>query len=269
MLPAIFVSHGAPMLAVEEGPAHRFLAGWQQRMDRPRAILAISAHWEQSGGPAVSTASRPDTIHDFGGFPQALYEIRYPVPGAPDVAEQTLQLLRDAGFDARSSSHRGLDHGAWVPLSLMYPGAEIPVFQVSLIHGAGPAEHYRLGTALQALRARDVLIMGSGSLTHNLAEFAGHQVNDAAPHWVTDFENWMTEKLATGRLPDLMDYRKLAPFAERNHPTEEHLLPLFVALGAAGEGAVASRIHASHTYGILAMDVYSFGEINASGLSED
>lgn len=265
MLPTLFVSHGSPMLAVEEGPAHRFLSDWKDRIDRPKAILVISAHWEQRDGPTVSTTQHPSTIHDFGGFPRELYEIQYPAPGAPDVAEQTISLLRDAGFDVKSSSSRGLDHGAWVPLSLMYPNADIPVFQVSLIQGAGPAEHYRLGAALQALRAQGVLIMGSGSLTHNLYEFVGHRLDDAAPRWVTDFENWMAESLDAGRLPDLLDYRKRAPHAERNHPTEDHLLPLFVALGAAGEEAVASRVHASHTYGILAMDAYAFAAAPASG----
>jgi 4,5-DOPA dioxygenase extradiol len=257
-LPTLFVSHGAPMLAVEDSPARRFLSGWHQRIEQPQAILVVSAHWEQSGGPAVSLTARPDTIHDFGGFPRELYEIQYPALGAPEVAEQTVTLLRNAGFDVKSSNSRGLDHGAWVPLSLMYPNADIPVFQVSLLHGGGPGEHYRLGAALQSLRARGVLIIGSGSLTHNLYEFMGHRLDDPAPDWVVDFENWMATALDAGHLPELMDYRKRAPNAVRNHPTEEHLLPLFVALGAAGEGAVASRLHASHTYGILAMDVYSF-----------
>ncbi len=267
MIPSLFVSHGAPMLAVEDGPAQRFLAGWNARNERPTAILVISAHWEQSGGPAVSITAHPGTIHDFGGFPRELYEIQYPAPGAPAVAEQAIRLLQDAGYEVKSSISRGLDHGAWVPLSLMYPGADIPVFQVSLIQGGGPTEHYRLGVALQALRAHGILIMGSGSLTHNLYEFVGHRLDDAAPHWVTDFENWVAATLDAGRLPDLFDYRKLAPYAERNHPTEEHLLPLFVALGAGGEGAVARRVHASHTYGILAMDVYTFSDDRPTGVS--
>ena len=264
MQATLFVSHGAPMLAVEDGPAHRFLAGWNTRIDRPKAILVISAHWEQHGGPAVSTTEHPSTIHDFGGFPRELYEIQYAAPGAPEVAEQTVKRLRDAGYKVTSSASRGLDHGAWVPLRLMYPHADIPVFQISLIQGAGPREHYRLGTALRSLRAQGVLIIGSGSLTHNLAEFVGHRLDDAAPHWVTDFENWVAEALAAGHLSDLMDYRRLAPYAERNHPTEDHLLPLFVALGAAGEHAVAARVHTSHTYGILAMDTYSFAAADAA-----
>ncbi len=227
-------------------------------MDRPKVILVVSAHWENTGGPAVSLAQQPDTIHDFGGFPRELHELQYAPPGAPKVAEQAAQLLRDAGFTVKTSNSRGLDHGAWVPLSLIYPDADIPVFQVSLIQGASPAEHYRLGAALQSLRAQGVLIMGSGALTHNLSEFAGQPLDESPPPWVTDFENWMAEALSAGRLSDLLDYRRLAPGAERNHPQEDHLLPLFVVLGAAGQDAVATRVHASHTYGILAMDAYSF-----------
>ncbi len=264
-LPTLFVSHGSPMLAVEDSPARRFLAGWHERIARPAAILVVSAHWELSGGPAVSVTAQPGTIHDFGGFPRELYELQYPAPGAPEVAQHVVKLLQDAGYDVKTSNSRGLDHGAWVPLSLMYPNADIPVFQVSLIHGAGPEEHYRLGAALQSLRTRGVLIIGSGSLTHNLYEFVGHRLDDPAPDWVSDFENWMAAALDAGRLSELMDYRTRAPNAVRNHPTEEHLLPLFVALGAAGERLVASRIHASHTYGILAMDVYSF-DAASSGL---
>lgn len=257
-LPSIFISHGSPMLAVEDGSAHRFLSNWGNSMSQPQAILVVSAHWENTGAPAVSLASQPATIHDFGGFPHELYEIQYPAPGAPEVAEQAIKLLRNAGYTANSNTSRGLDHGAWVPLSLMYKNANIPVFQVSLIKGASPAEHYRLGQSLQSLRAQGVLIIGSGSLTHNLYEITGHRLAESAPHWVTEFEEWVSEALKQGRIHDLMDYRKLAPFAERNHPTEEHLLPLFVALGAAGTGAVASRIHTSHSYGVLSMDAYSF-----------
>ncbi len=246
------------MIALEDGPAHRFLKGWSSSHARPKAILVASAHWENRGGPAVSLAEQPRTIHDFGGFPRELYEIQYAATGAPEVAQQTVELLQHAGFSVSTSNSRGLDHGAWVPLLLMYPDADIPVFQLSLIQGAGAAEHYRLGVALQSLRAQGVLIMGSGSVTHNLNEIMGHGLDDPAPSWVSDFDSWLAEALAAGRVSELLDYRRLAPHAVRNHPTEDHLLPLFVALGAAGAGAVASRVHASHTYGILAMDAYSF-----------
>jgi 4,5-DOPA dioxygenase extradiol len=256
-LPALFVSHGSPMLALEDCPAQRFLQQWPQQLERPRAILMVSAHWENKD-PAVSSAPHPQTIHDFGGFPRELYEIRYAAPGAPEIAEQTAALLRAAGFNARLSDTRGLDHGAWVPLSLMYPDADIPVFQLSLIQGGSPAQHYQLGAALQPLRTQGVLIIGSGSLTHNLSEFRGHRMGDPAPLWVSEFAAWIAEALNSGRVADLLNYRALAPHAARNHPTEDHLLPLFVALGAAGKDAMATRVHQSNTYGILAMDAYTF-----------
>ncbi|HEU0186454.1 MAG TPA: class III extradiol ring-cleavage dioxygenase [Gallionellaceae bacterium] len=262
-LPTLFVSHGSPMLSLEDGPARRFLAGWSARQVRPKAILVVSAHWETSGGVAVSTAEQPRTIHDFGGFPRELYELQYAAPGAPDVARQTIALLRQAGFAVSPSDSRGLDHGAWVPLRLMYPDADIPVFQVSLIHGGSPAEHYRIGAALQPLRAQGVLVMGSGSATHNLYEIMGHGQDDPVEAWVSEFDQWLAATLQAGKVSDLLDYRRLAPHAVRNHPTEEHLLPLFVALGAAGAGAAASHAHASHTYGILAMDAYTFSDAGA------
>lgn len=263
-LPTLFVSHGSPMLSLEDGPARRFLAGWSTRHARPKAILVASAHWETRGGVAVSTAERPRTIHDFGGFPRELYELQYAAPGAPDLARQTIALLQEAGFTVSHSESRGLDHGAWVPLRLMYPDADIPVFQVSLVHGAGPAEHYRLGAALQPLRAQGVLVMGSGSVTHNLYEIMGHAQDDPVEAWVSEFDQWLAATLQAGKVADLLSYRKLAPHAVRNHPTEEHLLPLFVALGAAGTNAAASRVHASHTYGILAMDAYTFSDTPAA-----
>ncbi len=251
------------MLSVEDGAARRFLTDWGKHNERPQAILVVSAHWENKGGPAVSTAAHPHTIHDFGGFPRQLYEIQYPAQGAPDTAQQTIGLLRGTGLTVSPADSRGLDHGAWVPLRLMYPEADIPVFQVSLIQGAGAAAHYQLGLALQPLCKQGVLVMGSGSLTHNLYEIMGHGLDDPAPGWVTDFDNWIAEKLDAGDLPALLAYRRLAPHAERNHPTEDHLLPLFVALGAAGDNAVARRVHASHTYGLLAMDAYTFADAAA------
>ena len=257
-LPSLFVSHGSPMLAIEDSPARRFLMAWSCRVPRPQAILVVSAHWQGRGGPEVSFATKPMTIHDFGGFPRDLYEIHYPASGAPEQAEQAAQLLVDSGFRVGYNAKRGLDHGAWVPLSLMYPKADVPVFQVSLIRNAGPEEHYRLGTALGALRKQGVLIIGSGALTHNIQGFADQRPFDPAPLWVTGFVDWMVNTLASGSNIDLMDYRDRAPFAERNHPTEEHLMPLFVALGAGGDFPLVDRVHSSNSYGILAMDAFSF-----------
>lgn len=257
-LPTLFVSHGAPTLAIVDSPASRFLRELGKTLPRPKAILVASAHWETRGGPAVSLAARPDTVHDFGGFPDALFAIQYPAPGAPGVAARAASRLAQAGIATAQSPTRGLDHGAWVPLHLMYPDADIPVAQISIVRGASPAEHERIGRALTPLRDEGVLIIGSGSLTHNLYEFRGQPIDVAAPEWVSTFGDWMKARLAANDLPALRDYRTQAPHAERNHPTEEHLLPLYVALGAAGESARAERLHASYEYGILAMDVYAF-----------
>ena len=257
-LPTIFVSHGSPMLALQDSPARRFLLELGKSLPRPRAIVVVSAHWETLHGPAVSLAQAPETIHDFGGFPRALFEIRYPAPGAPAAAERAAALLEAAGIPVGRSAGRGLDHGAWVPLSLMYAQADIPVAQLSIVRGAGPAEHERIGQALAALRDEGVLVLASGSLTHNLREFRGQGIDAPVPHWVGGFETWMKERLEANDRAALLDYRRAAPFAVENHPTDEHLLPLFVALGAAGPGARATRLHAGVEHGVLAMDAYAF-----------
>lgn len=258
-LPTLFVSHGSPMLAIEESPAQRFLQALGKSLPRPKTVIVLSAHWESTGGPIVSLASAPETMHDFGGFPAALHAIQYPAPGAPDIAARAADLLAQAGFSVARSARRGLDHGAWVPLRLMYPDADLPVAQVSLLRGATPAEHEKLGRALTSLRDEGVLIIGSGSLTHNLYKYQGNDIDAAVPSWVSDFEAWMTAMLRDNRRDALLDYRVQAPFAGRNHPTEEHLMPLFVAMGAAGEGAKAEKIHGSYEYGVLAMDIVKFG----------
>jgi 4,5-DOPA dioxygenase extradiol len=257
-LPTIFLSHGSPMLALEDSPARRFLQGLGTSLPRPQAIVVVSAHWETRGGPAVSLAQQPDTIHDFGGFPRALFEIQYPAPGAPAAAERAAALLEAHGIPAGRSAQRGLDHGAWVPLSLMYPEADIPVAQLSVVHGASPAEHERIGRALAALRGEGVLVVGSGSLTHNLYECRGQGIAAPVPAWVSEFEAWMKARLDAGERAALLDYRRAGPFAAQNHPTEEHLLPLFVAMGAAGPDARATQLHASFEHGVLAMDAYAF-----------
>ena len=257
-LPTLFISHGSPMLAIEDSPARRFLLELGKTLPRPKAIIVASAHWESVGGLVVSLASHPETIHDFGGFPEELFNIQYPVQGAPDTAARAAELLEHAGFAVKRSIARGLDHGAWVPLRLMYPDADIPVAQVSLRRGASPAEHERLGKALQELRKDDVLIIGSGSLTHNLYAFRGASIDAEVPPWVGDFDEWMHLRLQHNQRELLLDYRAQAPFAVRNHPTEEHLLPLFVAMGAAGDAPKTERLHASYEYGVLAMDMYTF-----------
>jgi 4,5-DOPA dioxygenase extradiol len=257
-LPSLFISHGSPMLAIQDSPAHRFLRDLGLSLPRPKAILIASAHWETMDNPAVSLAAQPETIHDFGGFPDALFAIQYPAQGAPDAAERAAALLELAGFAVKRSAQRGLDHGAWVPLRLMYPDADIPVAQIALIRGGDPARHAQMGAALRELREAGVLIIGSGSLTHNLHELRHHALDAPAPEWVSEFGAWVKETLRRQDYAALLDYRRLAPAGARNHPTEEHLLPLFVAIGAGGAAPKAELLHSSYEYGILAMDMYAF-----------
>ena len=253
--PALFVSHGAPTLPLEPGPTRGFLTELGKSVGTPAAILIVSAHWE-TAAPAVSTASQPETIHDFYGFPEALYQMHYAAPGAPELARRVVQLLDKAGLQAAAVPDRGLDHGAWVPLLLMYPAADIPVTQLSVQTALGPAHHWRLGEALRPLRDEGVLIAGSGSVTHNLR---GLDRYDAPPpQWVAGFNEWLAGAVEAGRTADFLDYRRIAPNAARNHPTEEHLLPLFAAAGAATPGTLPRRIHAGYTYGVIGMDAYRF-----------
>ncbi len=256
-MPALFLSHGAPTLPLTNTPARAFLSGLSGMIARPKAILVISAHWETSV-PTVSAVDRSETIHDFRGFPRALYEMRYAAPGSPSVAARASDLLRASGLNGEVDYGRGLDHGAWVPLSLMYPQADIPVLQLSVQPHLGTEHHLRMGRALARLRQEGVLVIGSGSLTHDLSEFRGQAPNDPAPDWLNSFAEWVHAALTAGRTLDLLDYRRQAPFAIKNHPSEEHLLPLYVALGTAGESARAERLHASSTYSVLRMDVYAF-----------
>lgn len=257
LFPAIFVSHGSPMLALEDGPAHRFLRELGVALGVPRAVLVLSAHWE-TRHPLASVATHPETIHDFGGFPRQLYDIAYPCPGAPDVAADAAGRT-GGGTDP----DRGLDHGAWVPLSLMYPDASVPVAQLSIQSHLGPEHHHRVGTALRPLREDGVLILASGSLTHNLREFFGRGTDAAAPgaavpDWVTAFADWTADAVTAGRTADLLAYRAMAPHAVRNHPTDEHLLPLFAALGAGTPSVPGRVLHRSTAGRVLAMDAYRF-----------
>ncbi len=261
-VPPLFVSHGAPDLVLHDTDANRFLRQWGQSAKLPKAILIISAHFE-TDQPTVSLGDAPEMIYDFGGFDPKLRTLVYPAPGKDALAHRAGDLLTEGGFDV-SSVKRGFDHGTWVPLMLLFPEANIPVVQLSVQPGKSPEHHFRMGQALRPLREEGVLIIGSGSFTHNLsAVFGANGLADRnanAPHWVTEFADWMDDRLTSGAVDDLLNYRTLAPFAERNHPTDEHLLPLYVALGAAGGDGVAKRVHHSHEFGALMMDAYAFGD---------
>jgi 4,5-DOPA dioxygenase extradiol len=262
--PLLFVSHGAPLFAIEPGLAGKHLTELGRELPRPDAIVILSPHWMTRGEISVTASAAPSTIHDFGGFPDALYQIQYPAPGAPALAAQIVELLREAGWKSRLDANRGLDHGAWVPLRYLIPGADIPVVQVSMPASLDTRDAWKLGQALKPLRDMNILIVASGSLTHNLYEFRG-----ATPHgaqYVKDFAAWTAKTLASGDLDQLLDYKRYAPSAERAHPTDEHYLPLFIALGAAGETYETRVLEGGVTYGVLAMDSYLFSSTHSDRL---
>lgn len=261
-LPTLFVSHGAPDLILHALPAREFLASLgaslAARFKRPRAIVVASAHYDEGLWPCVTAAAQPRTIHDFSGFDRRLYEMHYGAPGAPEFAARIVAALTTAGMAARLDENWGFDHGTWVPLMLMYPAADIPVVAISIHLGANPEYHLRLGRALACLPADDVLVIGSGAFTHNLRETTPPADNSNAPAWVQDFADWTGERLLAGDEATLLDYREKAPHAHENHPTDEHFTPLFVAMGAAGSGWRAERLHSSVTYGSVRMDMFAF-----------
>lgn len=257
-LPALFVSHGSPMTAVEPGAAG---AAWQalgRAHGGARAVLVVSAHWETEV-PMLTGSSAPKTIHDFGGFPDALYALRYPAPGAPEVAGEAVALLKAAGLAAGIDGCRGLDHGAWVPLLHMLPDADVPVVQLSVQPARGAAHHVALGRALAPLGQNGVLVVGSGHVTHNLRDWMMHARRPGALPYVAGFAQWLAEALAAHDEDALVHWRERGPDAARAHPTDEHFLPLLVAWGAAGAAPRVERVHAGIEGGALAMDAYRFG----------
>lgn len=250
-MPSIFVSHGAPTLLLSDVPARTFLASLGQQIPRPTGIVAVSAHWD-TDVPAVSVVRRPDTIHDFYGFPEALYKLRYDAAGATQLAEKVAKLT-----GAAHDHHRGLDHGAWVPAMLGWPDADIPIFQLSVQPNMSPAHHIALGRKLGPLREEGVLVMGSGSAIHNLRALVHDEASEPEP-WAQAFDDWLADTLEKGDEAALADYRARAPYAREAHPTDEHFLPLHVAFGAAGEGAQGRAMHRSFTLGNLSMASYVF-----------
>ncbi|MCX7513056.1 dioxygenase family protein [Frateuria hangzhouensis] len=262
--PSLFVSHGSPMFALEPGLLGPNLAQVGAAMPQLHAIVVVSPHW-QTRGVRITGAAMLETIHDFGGFPAPLYALQYPAQGAPELASETLGLLRRAGFDASIDPARGLDHGAWVPLRYLKPHADVPVLQVSLPHGIDAAGALRLGQTLAPLRERGVLVVGSGSLTHNLFEFRQHI---ADPEYAQAFADWVADAMQRRDVEALVDYRRRAPFASRAHPTEEHYLPLLVALGASAVDDSTRKIAGGMTYGVLSMDSFGFGLPPALALEE-
>lgn len=251
-LPGLFISHGSPMLAIEPGQVGAALGRISHNLPRPKAIVVMSAHWEDQS-LAVSVSTRPKTWHDFGGFPEALYEIQYPAPGDTELAEEMIHHLQEAGFEVHANATRPRDHGVWMPLLHMYPEADIPVIQISLPMTLSASQLYKIGQTLAYLRKKQILLIGSGSITHNLRELSWGQESEV-PVWASEFRNKVVHLLQNQDYEAVMDWHNL-PHVQRNHPTIEHFLPLYFAMGT---GKRMSVVHSSFTMGSLGMDLYRF-----------
>jgi 4,5-DOPA dioxygenase extradiol len=255
-LPILFLSHGSPMLPFEDIAARTFMIGLGAKLPRPKAILCISAHWDEMQASLTSTDA-PGTIHDFAGFPRELFQLTYPAPGDPTLAQHVADLLKQAGLPVRLDASRGLDHGAWNPLLLIYPDHDIPVVQLSLLSRGSTADHVALGKALAPLRDEGVLIIASGAATHNLRAVAWD--GGPVPAWAQEFDDWLHDQLVAGDVEKLIDYRRLIRSGAMAHPSEDHLLPLYVALGAASvTDARAKPLHRSFAHGSLSMAAYEW-----------
>jgi len=246
------------MQAFENTPATDFLKSFSNlhMHERPKAIIAISGHWD-TAVPSVTVASRNSTVHDFYGFPKVAYELEYTAPGAPELAKRVKELLLKAGFKTVvEDNKRGLDHGAWIPLMLMYPEADIPVIQLSVQSSKDGAHHYKLGRALTSLKDEGYLILGSGTATHNLRQLDRNATG--VELWVKEFDQWLYESLTNNRYEDVINWSTKAPHARRAHPSSDHFMPLLIALGAAGEAPTSERIHSSFELGTLSMASFAF-----------
>lgn len=261
-MPTLFISHGGPNIVIDDMPARDYLTGLSRLLPRPKAIVVMSAHFE-TDGVAVVTDPKPGMIYDFGGFAPELYRMVYPAPGDPALAEKVLGLLNDAGLKPQKIERRGYDHGTWTPLLLAFPEADIPVVQASVDPRRDAAWHYSVGRALAPLREEGVLLIGSGHITHNLRALfpvmrSGAKPDSRLVEQVNAFTGWFAEKFATGDREAILEWKKRAPFPAENHPTDEHLMPIFFAYGAAGEAPRAERAHASKQLGFFAYDSYLF-----------
>ena len=254
----LFVAHGSPMFALQPGAAGAALAELATNLERPRAVLVISPHWETELA-TVSTASQLATIHDFGGFDPALYDLQYPASGSPQEAQKVVAALAAAGLPVTTDGERGLDHGAWVPLRFLFPAADVPVVSLSIQHHGGPEHAYQVGQALAPLVEQGWLIVASGNITHNLCDWRqASRGGDIDTSYAQRFSDWVEAQLSGGQLEALLHYRQQHPDARQAQPRDEHLLPLFTALGAAGSDARPRAIHRGISDHVIAMDSYAF-----------
>lgn len=261
MMPVLFVSHGPPTILLMDTPVRSFLKQLGGQIPLPKSIVCISAHWE-THKPTFSSGTQAGIIYDFGGPPQ-IFEQTYSAPGCPELAHEASELLAAAGIEANKNPERGLDHGAWVPLKLMFPKADIPIVQISVQTEKSTSHHFELGKALQPLRQDGVLIVGSGGAVHNLNDVHDHKINDSPVDYAAAFDQWLSEKLTAGPISDVIAYKKFAPDPEKSHPfPAEHFLPLLVCLGASYQEEKAAMIHRGFMYGSLSMAAFRWGSEN-------
>ncbi|WP_216827360.1 dioxygenase family protein [Alkalihalobacterium elongatum] len=260
MLPSLFVAHGAPLLAIENNEYTKFLKELGDALPRPTAIVLFSAHWE-SNVQMVGNVNTYSTIYDFGGFSEEIYRIQYPAKGNAELAKDIQELFEKQGISFQVDTNRGLDHGAWVVLRLLYPNADVPVISMSVNPKLSPEEQYQVGKALASLREKDVLIIASGGTVHNLRAVNFGKDNGEADEWALRFDQWLEDNLKKWDLKSLFDYETVAPGAELAVPTygNEHFIPIFYAMGAADSQQTASLLHRSYRYGNLSHSVWQFG----------
>ncbi|WP_392559954.1 dioxygenase family protein [Orbus mooreae] len=259
-LPVVFITHGSPMLAVEPGKTGPLLTKLGQELNKQdiKAVLMISAHWLTRHSPMLTASVELETIHDFGGFPNTLYQLQYPAKGSPDIAKEIQQQLQQSGLSVGIDKQRGLDHGAWVPLQYLFPKADIPIIELSMPWPMDAAGAIKFGTALKTLRDNGILIITSGSMTHNLYD-VGYD-NGIEANYIKPFVNWVENTVKSHDLTAMANYRTLAPYAAQAHPTDDHFLPLAIALGCSDEGEKITELDAGVTYQALAMNNYVFGQ---------
>lgn len=255
---ALFVPHGSPTFALDPGAAGSAMAQLPALLPTPRAIIVVSPHWDTEV-ITVSTATKLETIYDFYGFPEALYRIKYPAKGNPEAALEVVAALQKRFKQVNTDPTRGLDHGAWTPLRQMFPNADIPVIAVSIQSHAGTAHALAMGEALEELTHQGFLVIGSGNITHNLGDLRMAAMQGGrTPAYVQTFADWVEVQVTGHHVQNLIDYRQHSPEGVRSHPTEDHLLPLFVAMGAAGKGASAKAFFRGISSYVIAMDGYTF-----------
>ena len=255
MIEPIFVCHGGPTLAIEDNEYTKFLKDLG-KLRKPKAVVIFTAHWESTVTTISSIDSSYNMIYDFYGFPMELYSIKYPAKGSSEVAEKVQSLLKNSEIESRFDCNRGLDHGAWVILHIMYPEANIPVVQVSVNPELNMKEQYKIGEALRTLGRDDIMVIGSGATVHNLA--ALNWKAKAADSWAVDFDNWLIDKIEKKDHSSLFSYREEAPYAKRAVPREEHIVPMFIAMGAGQEHSNAKILHRSYEYGSLSYIAVEF-----------